>query len=191
MARTESSDPRAVRSRQVITSAAVELVAEHGFAGTTVEAIAARSGAAKTTIYRHWPDKRAVLLAAVEAIVPPVTAPDHGALRADLTAFVRDVIRIVGTPPTSALLPALIDAAERDPELARLLAEFTAKRRQPLHAAVERAVERGEVRAGCDLGLIDGLLLGPLFYRRLLSRQPISADFAERVVEAVLTAIGT
>jgi AcrR family transcriptional regulator len=185
-----STDPRALRSRQVIIGAAVELLAAHGFAGTTIEAIAARSGAAKTTIYRHWPDKRAVLLAAVEAIVPPATVPDHGDLRADLAAFARDVVRIIGTPPTSALVPALIDAAERDPELARLLADFTAKRREPLHAAVRRAVERGEIGADCEPGLIDGLLLGPLFYRRLLSRQPITADFAERVVDAVLTVVG-
>src|SRR5947208_16940009 len=115
-----STDPRAVRSRQVIIGAAVELLATHGFAGTTIEAIAARSGAAKTTIYRHWSDKRAVLLAAVEAIVPPATAPDHGNLRADLAAFARDVVRIVGTPPTSALVPALIDSADRDPVLARV-----------------------------------------------------------------------
>jgi AcrR family transcriptional regulator len=89
----------------VIIDAAVELLAEHGFAGTTVEAIAARSGAAKTTIYRHWPDKRAVLLAAIEAIVPSATAPDSGSLRGDLIGFAHDLTRIIGTPPTSRSSP--------------------------------------------------------------------------------------
>jgi AcrR family transcriptional regulator len=189
MTKTESSDPRAVRSRRVIINAAVELLAEHGFAGTTVEAIAARSGAAKTTIYRHWPDKRAVLLAAIEAIVPSATAPDSGSLRGDLIGFAHDLTRIIGTPPTSALVPALIDAAERDPEIARLLADFTAQRRRPVHIAVERAVERGEVGTGRDAELIDGLLLGPIFYRRLLSRQPITPEFVERVVDTFLSAL--
>ena len=189
MTRTESSDPRAVRSRRVIINAAVELLAEHGFAGTTIEAIAARSGAAKTTVYRHWPDKRAVLLAAVEAMVPSATAPDSGTLRGDLVGFGHDLARIISTPPTSALVPALIDAAERDPEIARLLAEFTAQRRRPVHAAVERAVARGEVEDGRDAGLIDGLLLGPIFYRRLLSRQPVTEAFVESVVDTFLRAL--
>jgi AcrR family transcriptional regulator len=182
-----STDPRAVRSRQVIISAAVELLAEHGFAGTTVEAIAARSGAAKTTIYRHWPDKRAVLLAAMETMVPSAVAPDSGSLRGDLTAFADHLARIVSTPPTSALVPALIDTAERDPELARLLADFTATRRQPIHDAIARAVERGEIRAEADRDLVEGMLLGPLFYRRLLSRQPITPEFTERLVDTFMS----
>lgn len=189
MTKTESNDPRAVRSRRVIINAAVELLAEHGFAGTTIEAIAARSGAAKTTIYRHWPDKRAVLLAAVEATVPSASAPDSGSLRGDLVGFGNDLSRIISTPPTSALVPALIDAAERDPEIARLLADFTAQRRRPVHTALERAVERGEVEAGRDAGLIDGLLLGPIFYRRLLSRQPVTGAFVESVVDTFLRAL--
>ncbi|GAB2847544.1 hypothetical protein GCM10027176_58940 [Actinoallomurus bryophytorum] len=83
------------------------------------------------------------------------------------------------------LPPALIDAAERDPEIARLLADFTAQRRRPVHTAVERV----EVRAGRDAELIDGLLLGPVFYRRLLSRQPITEEFADRVVDTFLSAL--
>jgi AcrR family transcriptional regulator len=189
MTKTESSDPRAIRSRRAIINAAVELLAEHGFAGTTIEAIAARSGAAKTTIYRHWPDKRAVLLAAIEAIVPAATAPDSGSLREDLIGFARDLARIISTPPTAALVPALIDAAERDPEIARLLADFTAQRRRPVHTAVERAVERGEIEARHDAAPIDGLLLGPIFYRRLLSRQPITPKFVENVVDTFTVAL--
>ncbi|WP_329247362.1 TetR/AcrR family transcriptional regulator [Actinoallomurus sp. NBC_01490] len=184
-----SSDPRAVRSRRVIIDAAVALLAEHGFAGTTVEAIAARSGAAKTTIYRHWPDKRAVLLAAIEAIVPSATAPDSGSLRGDLVGFGHDLVRIITTPPTAALVPALIDAAERDPEIARLLADFTAQRRRPVHAAVQRAVERGEAEDGRDADLIDDLLLGPIFYRRLLSRRPVTKGYVESVVDTFLRAL--
>jgi AcrR family transcriptional regulator len=189
MTNTEPSDPRAVRSRRVIIQTAVELLAEHGFAGTTIEAIAARSGAAKTTIYRHWPDKRAVLLAGVEAMVPPATAPDTGSLRGDLVGFARDLTRIVSTPPTAALVPALIDAAERDPEIARLLADFTAQRRRPVHDALERAVERREIRAGLDAGLVEGLLLGPIFYRRLLARQPIDDAFVDAIVDAFMSAV--
>ncbi len=185
-----SRDPRAVRSRRVIIETALDLLAEHGFAGTTIEAISARSGVAKTTIYRHWPDKRALLLAAVEATVPTASAPDSGSLRGDVLGFVHDLRRVLDAP-AAALVPALVDAAERDPEIARLLAEFTLQRRRPLHAAVRRAVARGEIRDDGATELVDVLLLGPIFYRRLLSREPLTDDFVERVVDAVLSALGT
>src|SRR4051794_14489846 len=189
MTRSVSSDPRAVRSRQVIINAAVELLVEHGLAGTTIEAIAARSGAAKTTIYRHWPDKRAVLLAAVEAAVPTASAPDSGSLRGDLAAFTDDLARIVTTPPTSALVPTLIDAAERDTEIAALLALSPAQRRNPLHAAISGAVERGELPPVHDLDLVDDLLLGPLFYRRLLSRRAITPEFTRTITDTLVAAL--
>lgn len=189
MTKAVSSDPRAVRSRQVITNAAVELLVEHGLAGTTIEAIAARSGAAKTTIYRHWPDKRAVLLDAVETAIPSAALPDSGSLRGDLAVFIEDLARIITTPPISALIPALIDAAERDTEIASLLAHFTAGRRKPLRAAIGRAIERGELPPVCDLDVVDDLLLGPLFYRRLFSRRPITPEFTRIVTETLVAAL--
>ena len=189
MTGSESSDPRAVRSRQVITDTAVELLVEHGLTGTTIEAISARSGVAKTTIYRHWPDKRALLLAAVEATIPAAALPDSGSLHGDLEVFTDDLARIVTTPPTSALIPALIDAAERDTEVASLLAHFTAERRKPLRAAIGRAIERGELQSDRDLDVIDDLLLGPLFYRRLLSRRPITPEFTKIVTNMLVAAL--
>jgi AcrR family transcriptional regulator len=187
---TEGADPRVLRSRRAIIDAAIESLVENGFGGTTIEAIAARSGAAKTTIYRHWPDRRAVLLAAVESIVPTAEAADTGSLRGDLTSFAHDLDRVLHATPTSALVPGLIEAAERDPELARALADFTAKRRQPIHAAVARAVTRGEAPAGTDPELVADLLLGPLFYRRLLSREPLTDTFIDQVTAAVLASLG-
>lgn len=181
----EPSDPRVARSRRVIIDAAVALLVERGFGATTVEAISARSGAAKTTIYRHWPDKDAVLRSAVESIVPAATAPHTGSLRGDLTHFAEELTRILTTPPTSALIPGLVAAAERDPGLARLLDEFTAGRRQPVRDAVTRAVQRGEIIANTDSEAVAELLLGPLFYRRLLSRMPLTAELIKRTVDAV------
>ncbi|MEV4143472.1 TetR/AcrR family transcriptional regulator [Amycolatopsis sp. NPDC049691] len=180
------TDPRVARSRRAILDAAVELLVEQGFAGTTVEAIAARSGAAKTTIYRQWPDKHAVLRAAVESIVPAAAPSDTGSLHGDLVTFARDLDRILHTAPTSALIPGLLDAAERDPGLAKVLAAFTARRRKPVHDAVARAIARGEAAANTDPEFVADLFLGPLFYRRLLSREPLDDAFVERVVEVTL-----
>jgi AcrR family transcriptional regulator len=185
----EVSDPRIVRSRQAVVKAAVELIAESGLERTTIEAIAARSGAAKTTIYRHWPDKSAVLRDAIRAVIPSATAPDSGRLRNDLATFARDVAVILNTAPTSGIIPGLIDSAEREQEPAELLAQFAKERRHPVLRAVTRAVERGEAGPGNDADLIASLLLGPLFYRRLVSREPVTDSFVERVTGAVLDAL--
>jgi Tetracyclin repressor-like, C-terminal domain len=111
-----------------------------------------------------------------------------GSLHRDLVDFGNDLTRIISTPRTSALLPALIDAAERDPKIARLLADFTTRRHEPVRVAVRRAVERGEIEAGRDAELIDELLLGPIIYRRRLSRLPVSEGFVEAVVDTFLRA---
>lgn len=185
----QALDPRVVRSRQVIIEATVDLLVERGFAATTVESIAERSGAAKTTIYRHWPDKGAVLRSAIESIIPMATAPDTGNLRGDLARFAEELVGVLSAPPTSALVPALVDAAERDPGLAKLLAGFTAGRRAPVRDAVARAAERGEVDPGTDPEVVAELLLGPIFYRRLLSREPLDAAFAARTVNVVMGAL--
>lgn len=189
MRSSQRVDPRVVRSRQVVLGATVDLLVERGFAATTVEAIAERSGVAKTTVYRHWPDKGAVLRSAIESIIPMATAPDTGSLRGDLTRFAEELAGVLSAPPTSALVPALVDAAERDAGLARLLAGFTAGRRGPIREAVARAAARGEIADGVDPEAVAELLLGPIFYRRLLSREPLDAAFVDRTVDIVLAAL--
>jgi AcrR family transcriptional regulator len=170
----------------MVLEAAVQLLVERGFSATTIEAISARSGVAKTTIYRHWPDKDAVLRSAVASIGPAATAPDTGSLRGDLTAFLEQLTDILSARPTSALVPSLIEAAERDTAIEELLAEFTATRRRPLHDAVARAKQRGELDQAVDPEELAEALLGPLFYRRLLSRRPIAGQAWARLVDTVL-----
>jgi AcrR family transcriptional regulator len=187
MTGTGSTDPRVLRSRQTVLAATVEVLSERGFEGATVEAVVARSGVAKTTIYRQWPNRRELLLAAIESVVPHADGADTGSLAGDAEAFVRDLVTVLETAPLAKIVPGLIAAAERDPEIANLLADFTAERRRPLREALRRAAGRGETAAeGWDPDVLAGLLLGPLFYRRLLSRQPLTEEFAVFVARTVL-----
>lgn len=188
---TRQEDPRVARSRQAILAAAVSLLEAHGFNGATIEAIAARSGAAKTTIYRHWPQKKDLLLAAVESVVPQAQSLDRGHVRDDVGGFVKDLIDVLSTPPLAGIIPAMIEAAERSADVERLLADFTAQRREPLLIAVEGAKERGEIRADCEAETVAALLLGPLFYRRLLSRQSLTPEFGQEIVAHVLRSVTT
>ena len=187
MATQNPTDPRVRRSREAILAATVEVLSERGFEGASVEAVVARSGVAKTTIYRQWPTRRDLLLAAVESAVPRAEIADTGSLVGDLKSFVRDLVAVLNTEPAARILPQLIAAAEGDADLARLLSEFTAQRRKPIETAVLRAVERGEPGASArDSDTLAGLVLGPLFYRRLLARRALTLEFADKVVDDVM-----
>lgn len=189
MAMSRAEDPRRIRSRETILAAAVELLVERGFAGATVEAISSRSGVAKTTIYRHWPDSQQLLLAAAQSAVPRATTVDSGDLRDDVKRFVRELVQVLATAPLSSIVPSLIDQAERSEDAAQALAEFTASRREPLQEALRHAADRGDPEVAIDPETMASLILGPLFYRRLLSRHAVTVEFAESVVDYVFAGV--
>jgi AcrR family transcriptional regulator len=108
----------APRKQQEIFDATLRLVAEKGYDGLTVEGVAERSGVNKTTIYRWWPSKAALLGAAlIESDVLGFDAPDTGSLRGDLVALVEGVRRLLTEPPGSDIAVAALGAAVRHPEL--------------------------------------------------------------------------
>ncbi|MDO8105643.1 TetR/AcrR family transcriptional regulator [Isoptericola sp. b441] len=102
------TDPRVVRSRAAVLAAATQLLATDGVAGTTIEAVAARSGVAKTTIYRHWPDQRALVRDAFGVALPMPAAPDTGTLAGDLLALATGLARALADSPADA--DAILDA---------------------------------------------------------------------------------
>jgi AcrR family transcriptional regulator len=176
-------DPRVARTREAVLSAAADLLAELGWGRVTVEAVSARSGVARTTIYRHWPDLHHLLAEALESAMDPCLDPDTGSLRGDLEVIVSGLARTLTQSSAAGVLTSMIDAAERDPDIAELQRTFAQQRRQALRRALERAVERGEVDGRCDLPLESSLIAGPLFYRRMVSREPITADVVAQVVD--------
>src|SRR6476469_8901262 len=105
-----ASDPRIERTRQVVLDAVLALLAESGYGAVTIEAVAARSGVAKSTIYRHWPGRLELINDAFHELKPTVPMPTEGTVRDRLIAFLEHVARSVGTSTWSACLPALLDA---------------------------------------------------------------------------------
>jgi AcrR family transcriptional regulator len=147
--------------------------------------VASRSGVAKTTIYRHWPTKQALVVDAVRAACFPVSAtPNTGELRSDLTACFEGMVRAGLSGRTGRMLPALLDGAHRDEELDRLLSDYLEERAGPTRTVLQLAQLRGELRADLDLDLAVTLVVGPLLYRKVILRQPITAAFLASVVEA-------
>ncbi|WBC16543.1 TetR/AcrR family transcriptional regulator [Micromonospora sp. WMMA1998] len=181
------TDPRVRRTRALVIDTVLALLAERGVAGTTVEAVAERSGVAKTTIYRHWDGQAALVLDAFAEVRRPPEDPDTGSLRGDLLALVTGLAVAVSRGPAAGLWFALVDAAERDPRLRELHHREAETRHDVILRVVERAVARGELPRGTDPTEVLDLLAGPVFYRRA-TRGDVDRRFAERLVDVVLRA---
>ncbi|GAA0487156.1 TetR/AcrR family transcriptional regulator [Streptomyces stramineus] len=188
--KTPDATRRSERSRRAILDAALELVGEVGFTKLTIEAIAARAGVGKQTIYRWWPSKAAVLF---EACVPEgvdpaaIELPDTGDLEADLKTVLRATVDELTSERLEAATRALTAETQNDAELGRAL---TAKVLEPqLQAYVRRlraAQRTGQVAADIDLRIALELLVGPLFHRWQTRTLPLTHAYADTVVELTL-----
>lgn len=188
MAKKPAADPRVLRSRQSVLRAAQELVVEEGFRGVTIEAVSNRSGVAKTTIYRQWPGCNELLVDAFALEKEHVLFASTGDLRADLVAGLALLAEGLGTN-TGRLLPAMLEAAERDPEFAELSKSFVDGRRRPLRDRLAIAIRAGDLPHGADIETLMSMLAGPLFYRRLLTHQSLGRSVVERIVDIVLDGV--
>jgi len=180
--------PRSERCRRKILAAADALLAEHGFAGTSVDAIAHAAGVSKATIYRWWPNKAAVvmeaLLGAIEADFPTGAGADP---QVDLIVRIRRTIALFRSPK-GRILASLIGEAQFDPDVAEAYRQrLLAPRRAGLRAALERAVAAGTLRPSIDLELATDFAYGPLYARLLLGHAPLDDAF-ERDYPAIALA---
>ncbi len=182
-----ATDPRVTRSRTKVVHAAIDLLLSDGANGVTIEAVAARSGVAKTTIYRQWDDRDQLLLDAIGALSGETMCYRHTAsLRDDLIAGLAQLVVALKRTEWARIVPTMLDAAERNAHFAALTKAFIDSRRRPLRQRLELAKRNGELPPDADIELMVGLLVGPLFYRRYITRQPVSAALARHVVDAVL-----
>jgi AcrR family transcriptional regulator len=180
---------RAERVRRSVVDTTLELLDECGVAGLSVEQLAARSGVAKTTIYRHWPHKIDLVVEAMTAHREAVPTPNSGDLRADLRACFQFVRDREFQARMGRIMPSLLDAAQRDPEFAELHERLTFQSKQPLRTVLELAQLRGHLRDDVDLDDAVDLVLGPLVSRSLLSRAAIDERFLDLVVDAAVRAL--
>ena len=183
-------DPRVERSRQAILEATLQLLARDGDVGSlTVEAVAARSGVAKTTIYRRWRDKWELALDAVMIdMLPRLDEPvDVGDTRKELLTFINSVVKMLATPPYGQAMQALVSQIATDADLARVYREQVVEpRHAELTPVIKRGIARGDLRPDTDVRLIHELLVGPIFYRLLFSGAPLDRNLGRRIVDAIL-----
>ena len=180
-------DPRVERSRMVILRAAVEELADVGYGRVTIESIAARAGVGKSTIYRHWPDKLALIADAFETFHEQMV-PDLGDLpvRDAVALLVGHVAEVVVDSTFSRCIPALIEGAERDRRVREFHHRYSAERRQALVDLITRGIREGQIMQRVDPELATSMLLGAIFYRRLMTSKPFNPADATRLVDLVL-----
>jgi AcrR family transcriptional regulator len=179
--------PRDERADRAILAAALELIAEQGVPDLRMDDVAERAGVGKATIYRRYRSKDDLVTAAVAGLVSEITVPDTRSTRADLLALMRRAVKVYRGSVEAGVMPSLVDAMRRDPDLARMVRNgFLAQRRAALRTVLERGVDRGDLDPNLDLELALDVLGGPLFYRLLITGGPIDQRLADGVVELIL-----
>lgn len=169
-----------------LRQAAQEVLAEHGWRGTTIERIAQRAGVARTTVYRRHGSVHGVMLLLMGDIYAQVPVPDSGSLRSDLVTLMRDVAAVWRDPAHVQYLSALVAAQHENADLARAYHQQFEHRRTATSAIITRAIKRGEMPPDADGDLLLDLLAGIIAQRVLLRRLPLRDDFPETIVDQLL-----
>jgi AcrR family transcriptional regulator len=183
--------PRSEKAQNAVLEAATELLLEQGLAAVSMDAIAARAGVSKATIYRWWPTKESLALDALFhdwAGVPAVE--DTGTLRGDLLQLLRPWARLATARPYGRVIGALLTEAQTDPAFAaEYRARFVKPRRDQGRAIFRRAIERGEIRADTKVEVALDLLYGPIYHRLLHGHAPLNDRFVRDVIDTALNGI--
>jgi AcrR family transcriptional regulator len=180
---------------QQILDAAVDVLAETGFDGMTIDMVAARAGAGKATVYRRWASKNELVLDAVACLkktdLDSMPIPDTGTLRGDLVAMIR--------PPTIddaerklKVMAGLASMLSSAPDLAEAANEAIVEPRARINRMLlNRAVERGEISADVDIQLVSLISPSMVAYHSLIQRKPVDREFLITVIDGViLPAVG-
>jgi AcrR family transcriptional regulator len=176
------------QARIAVMHAADDLLAERGFAGVTIEGIAARAGVAKQTIYRWWPSKVEVLLdTLIEDSQQSLAVPDTGSAIEDARRYLRSLAAFITGDPAGKVLLALIGEAQHDREMAGVFhARYLDPQRRQEQAMLARGVASGELPPDLDIDRALDALSGPVFYRALVTGGPISPAFTDALVADAL-----
>ena len=180
--------PRSAQSDRAILDAARRLLEAGPLSALTMEAVAAEAGVAKTTLYRRWRSKESLALAVLGDMAGrQVPVPDLGSTRDELVHALLDTSRTMTRTIAGRTIRGLVPALADDEELATEFRQtLVALRRQEMARVAERGVARGDLRAGAHLDLISDLVVGPLFWRLLMTGEPLDESFATRLVETAL-----
>lgn len=166
--------------------AASELVLAVGVRGFNIDEVARRSGVAKTTIYRHFPNPNELLVAALDGAIAVPPTPNTGSLRGDLLEFLASVLPIFANPTVRALSFEIFAAAIRDPELRHLHHSMLRGREGPTKTIFDRGQARGEISPDLDYNSAFEIIEGPFIIRSLVRPETLNDIDLESLVDRIL-----
>jgi AcrR family transcriptional regulator len=187
--------PRSAQANQAILSATLEELTEVGYEALSIEAVAARAGVGKTTIYRRWPSKDELVIAATDTIRVQVPVPNTGNLRDDLLTLARGALEVgIAYPRIQQLFTRTLSEVKSKPEVFQVLVDRLIRPRiQGFIELVERAKARGEVRQDLETHLVLSIIMGPVVYEWVLGAIVngfvATPDLADQMVDAILHGI--
>jgi len=188
---TQRPGGRSARVRAAALAATLEELAEEGYSTLSLDSVARRAGVHKTTLYRRWGTREALVLEAMlERVSERVPVPDTGSLRDDLLALAGAAAATMTTPEGEAHVRAVAAAGSHDSALAAANRQFWEERLALDAVVVERAVARGEVPAGTEPRPVIEALLGPLYFRLLVTGERPDRRFIGQVVDLVIDGVG-
>jgi AcrR family transcriptional regulator len=179
--------PRSEESRQSILRSTIKLLKQSGFSELSIEAIAADANVGKTTVYRWWPTKAALVADAFSASADKeLRFPNTGSVYNDIRQQMGGLIRIFRSQ-RGKIVAALLAGGQSDPELLEAYRDrFLWPRRRQAYQTLQRGVDRGELPRGCDFDLILDSLYGPILMRFLIRHVKLEEKFADEVCGLVL-----
>ena len=181
--------PRSEQAHRAAIAAAVEVLLESGVEGMTLDEVATRSGVAKSTLYRHFGSKEGLIATAARGCVTEHPTPDTGDLERDFEFLFSRYQETDDKQRFGELLPMLIDAGNRDPQIQAIVDDVLEERRRPLRTVLQLAQLRGEIGPDLDLDNAMAMILGPISYRRLVERREVTPEFKAEVVRGAIVAL--
>ncbi len=173
----------------MICRAALEEFARVGYAGFRMEAVAARAGVGRSTVYRHWPDRAALIADALETLnVQPDPEREiiAGTARQHVELLLAHLARALTDSPVAACIPALVHATENESAVRDFFHAYSAQRRQRLTDTIAAGVASGQFSERIDPEAASAALSGALFYRRLMTADALDANFITSLIDTVL-----
>ncbi|PRX96601.1 TetR/AcrR family transcriptional regulator [Allonocardiopsis opalescens] len=176
---------------EAIVEAALDELAEQGYARLSMEAVARRAGVGKSALYRRWPSKREMAIAVIaDFTMERATVPDIGSLRGDIRASLDTVVDWLAHPRFARILPDLVTEVARDPALAEVVDAMvgTPKRRRSAEM-LQRAIDRGELPPDTDLDIALDLIAAPVYWRLIVRAAPVDPPYLDRLTDTLLRAL--
>lgn len=174
--------PRSAKAHKAILDATLSELEDKGFAGLTVDSVAAKAGVSKATIYRRWPSKSVLCLAAFDSL-PDLSVPDTGTIHEDLKTIMVQFLGFLETTPSMSALASLTEERNHNPDIAEALAAEMNRRREPLRIIIKRGIARQEIAGSIDVELLIDAVMGPLLMRQLILASPTHKSNGQMVDE--------